>query len=360
MFNKEDSTAVKGIAIIIMMWHHCFLAGRFEDYNVIFSPLSVSMAAELARYLKICVSMFCFVSGYGLFLALAQYDAETNGYRKWINARLLKTMAGYWFVMALSWIICFLIDRRTYTFYFSETTPLKGAFFMLLDALGVSGIFGREFFCGTWWYMGAAILFIIIAPVVYELLKRYGLALVLVIVMAVPRLIGVNDVTNTNSFFLAFCLGMWLSKIKAFDRIGNTKLYLESKTRAQVLEFILIFLSLILSLLLFLELPLSVYWDVLRGLLALPFLFFSVKYIIRIPVVRTVLLFLGKHSMNIFLIHTFFRAYYATDFIYGFRNAYLIIAVLLGVSIIASMLVDFLKDTTGYNRLINSWVRKLS
>ena len=360
MFNKKDSTAIKGIAIIIMMWHHCFLAGRFEDYNVIFTPLSVSMATDLARYLKICVSMFCFVSGYGLYLSLDQYDSKAKGYRSWINARLIKTMAGYWFVMVLSWIICFLINRRTYTFYFSEATPLKGAFFMVLDALGVSGIFGREFFCGTWWYMGAAILFIITAPILYEILNKYGMALILVICMALPRLIGVNDITNLNSFFLAFCIGMWLSKVKAFDYFCTTAFYQKNRPAAQVLEFILILLSLVLSCLLFLELPLTIYWDVLRGILPLPFLFFSVKYVIRIPVIRTILLFLGKHSMNIFLIHTFFRVYYASDFIYSLRYAYLIIAVLLGISVIASIITEFLKNVTGYNRFISSLVRKIS
>lgn len=359
MFNKEDSTALKGIAIIIMMWHHCFLPGRFEDFQIIFSPLSDALATDLARYLKICVSIFCYISGYGLFLALDRYYDKKRSYRPWIISRLIKTMSGYWFVMVLAWIICFIINRRTYVFYFSKSGKLEGLFYMFLDATGLSNLFGRDFFCGTWWYMNAAILFIIIAPFVYQVLNQYGLLLIAVIVMAVPRLIGVNEVTSLNSFFLAFCLGMWLAKVSAFDYINKTRFFKSSRKLCQVIEFCGLFCLLVITYRLFLVLPLNTYWDVLRGILPLPFLFISVKYVIRIPLVRTVLLFLGKHSMNIFLIHTFFRVYYTSDFIYGLKNAYLIVVVLLGISIICSVVVEYLKKLTGYNRFIDSCVKHI-
>ena len=304
--------------------------------------------------------MFCFVSGYGLYLSLDQYRPKEKGYRPWIGSRLVKTMSGYWFVVLLAWIICFLINRRTYTFYFSKNHLLTGAFYMLLDALGISGIFGLDSFCGTWWYMSIAILFIITAPLIYELLKRYGLLLIFVICAAVPRLIGVNEVTNYNTFFLAFCIGMWLAKTNAFDHFCSTEIYRKNPRAMQILEFIFILAVLVLSYRLFLQLSLNIFGDVLRGILPLPFLFFSVKYLIRIPIIRTLLLFLGKHSMNIFLIHTFFRVYYTTDFIYGFRNAYLIIAVLLGISVICSIVTDYLKKISGYDRIIDRLTKKFN
>ena len=36
-FTKKDSTAIKGIAILMMLWHHCFMAGWFDEYSLIFS-----------------------------------------------------------------------------------------------------------------------------------------------------------------------------------------------------------------------------------------------------------------------------------------------------------------------------------
>lgn len=47
---------------------------------------------------------------------------------------------------------------------------------------------------------------------------------------------------------------------------------------------------------------------------------FAASFITMIPGIRQVLLFLGKHSMNIFLIHTFIRHYFWSDFIYSFGH----------------------------------------
>ncbi len=55
------------------------------------------------------------------------------------------------------------------------------------------------------------------------------------------------------------------------------------------------------------------------------------------------LAFLGKHSMNIFLFHTFVYSYYFSDFIYSDPNPLIIYAKLLAVCLPLSMAIEWFK-----------------
>lgn len=43
---------IKGAAILMMMWHHCFLKGRYEKYAISFWPLSESQVVHVASFSK--------------------------------------------------------------------------------------------------------------------------------------------------------------------------------------------------------------------------------------------------------------------------------------------------------------------
>lgn len=53
---KQDTIAIKGIAILLMLWHHLFLST--VEYGV--------CANSFSSIAKLCVALFLFVSGYGL------------------------------------------------------------------------------------------------------------------------------------------------------------------------------------------------------------------------------------------------------------------------------------------------------
>ena len=60
------------------------------------------------------------------------------------------------------------------------------------------------------------------------------------------------------------------------------------------------------------------------------------------------LAFVGKHSMNMYLIHTFIFGYFFHDFIYSFKYPILIFIVLLIVSLLLSIAIEFLKGKFGF------------
>ena len=64
------------------------------------------------------------------------------------------------------------------------------------------------------------------------------------------------------------------------------------------------------------------------------------------------LTFLGKHSFNIFLFHSFIYAYYFHNIIFWSRNPVFIVLTLLVVCIIISILIDQLKKLLRIDTLI--------
>lgn len=57
---------------------------------------------------------------------------------------------------------------------------------------------------------------------------------------------------------------------------------------------------------------------------------------------KKTLMYLGKHSMNIWLIHSYFCYYLFRDFIYGLKYPLLMFVVTLCLSLLASIIVEFL------------------
>ena len=78
-FDKNDTLAIKGIAIMFMIQHHGFLSpDRFEGLTVSFTPFSQTFIVTISNFLKICVGMYVFLSGYGLTVSLKKYGKSAR------------------------------------------------------------------------------------------------------------------------------------------------------------------------------------------------------------------------------------------------------------------------------------------
>lgn len=195
MFTKEKSAIVKGCAVWMMLLHHCFLAGRFEKFNIIFWPLADYQVSNIANFCKICVSLFAFISGFGLLVSYEKEESNPtlkNSNNRWIVMRLVKTLTGYWFVVFLSWIVCMAIDYRPVYAYGFSSSIFNGLWNMAMDFLGIGYFFGVAPLNGTWWYMSAAIVYIVLTPLLYISLSKIGWLSTLGILMVLPRINGVD------------------------------------------------------------------------------------------------------------------------------------------------------------------------
>ena len=68
-FDKRQTNIAKGLAVLLLLWHHLFFQEP-ELYNKFTSLLivrTVPIECFLSRFCKVCVAMFLFLSGFGLY-----------------------------------------------------------------------------------------------------------------------------------------------------------------------------------------------------------------------------------------------------------------------------------------------------
>lgn len=75
-FTKEDSLRTKGVAVILLLFHHLFFADR--GYPVELHLISRDTLGVLAVAARICVWIFCFISAYGITLQFNRKSEEQS------------------------------------------------------------------------------------------------------------------------------------------------------------------------------------------------------------------------------------------------------------------------------------------
>ncbi len=346
-FTKADSLAVKGIAILMMLWHHCYLAGRFDGYEINFWPFAENRVIRIAVFCKICVSLFAFVSGYGLYLSY-QKKPEGRPSGGWLVTRLISTLKQYWFVVVLAWITGLFLNGRTQNFYFGKGL-VYGLWHMLTDFLGITMFFSDgntgAIFNGTWWYMSAAIVFVFVTPLLTDGLKRWGSLACVAAVFLLSQMGGYGGGINALDFLLPFALGA------AFAHGNWFASWHDFCIKRRFLAFVLSTAAAAFCFKLNWSLPSACWWNVKYGAMPVVVILFAKEFVLLLPGLRQVLCYLGRHSANIFLVHTFIRYYYceAITYSWGRYSFVAVIAFLLVTSLALSYGIIFLKKLICYD-----------
>ena len=351
-FSKENSLALKGTAILMMMWHHCFLIGRFEKYSISFWPMTEGQVVCIADFLKICVSLFAFISGYGLYRTWTAAQQKEQSTSRWIYERLVRTLSSYWFVIVLAWLVCTFLDNRPYRIYNFATSILLGIWNMIVDFLGLTNLVGGVQLNPTWWYMSAAVVFIVLFPLIVKAFKGVGCFCTLGIILILPRISdGYPGGINFYSFLPVFCIGMIFARYDFFAIWG--RLWSNRTIYIQVSKLIIMLAGLLIIYKLFPLMDVEKWWDVKWNLFPILVIIFAYDYLFKIPILNETLIFLGKHATNIFLVHAFIRYYYCEAFVYGRGNFIFIIGTLLLTSLGLSIVIEGLKKLLHYEAGIN-------
>ena len=359
-FGKNNTLALKGIAIIMMIFHHCFLYTQtFKGFDVSFFPFNQGTGVQLSQFFKICVSFFAFITGYGLMISYNK-DIEDKGYSdkgkevsKWTIKRLMKTLSGYWLIAILSLIICQLIDGSVTTELF-KSGIMKGIFTTILNLLGLADFFRVPIMNSNWWYMSVAILFIISIPIFARIIKKYGGLISIILVIAIPRIIGWNYNANSYfSFLLPVVLGMVFAKNDFMLKIANYKLIKNKPILNKLIKFVISTILMIILYMVYNKMSKNQCWEIHHGIIPTFLIVYLYEFFIDLPILKNVLQFLGKHSMNIFLIHHFIRGVYLRDFIYSQRNWLAIAFILLSISLLISIIIEAFKKIVRYDKFIN-------
>lgn len=100
---SEKTQHLKGIALLLLMWHHLFGVEYLTGWSAII-PGTEGASYVIGASGKICLAMFLFCSGYGLFKSYINKETVSKTY---ILKRLVKTLIPYWIVMIIA--IAYLI-----------------------------------------------------------------------------------------------------------------------------------------------------------------------------------------------------------------------------------------------------------
>lgn len=365
-FTKEHTMQLKGIAIIILLFHHCFLNAQrwatvpYEKlattkgwgyYPISFAPFSSHTIQYLASFSKICVAMFVFMTGYGMWVSYESQKKKTT-MSNYIKKRMVTLMTGFLIIFVVTEILAIPTGRfiEVYGHDFCSVV------YMIIDALGLAKLLGTPLFCLTWWYMSLAIVLIMIFPFVHSIMEKYQWVVVVASII-VPRACGFGQSTDLFRYLLAYTLGMYFAQHDLLARIKEK--FMEQNVAGKLLSLIVSLIG--LAIIIKCRQNAWIGWkylDFWDGFAAMYMIVISYIYILNGKWIVKGLGFLGKHSMNIFLIHSFYRDVFFHEFTYSFYYAWLDYIVLMAISLVTSIVLEWFKKLIRYEKFID-WVKRL-
>lgn len=365
-FTKEHTMQMKGIAIIILLFHHCFLNAQrwatvpYEKlattkgwgyYPISFTPFSSHTIQYLASFSKICVAMFVFMTGYGMWVSYESQKKKTT-MSNYIKKRMVTLMTGFLIIFVVTEILAIPTGR----FIEVYGHDFRSVVYMIIDALGLAKLLGTPLFCLTWWYMSLAIVLIMIFPFVHSIMGKYQW-IVVVASIIVPRACGFGQSTDLFRYLLAYTLGMYFAQHDLLARIKEK--FMEQNVAGKLLSLIVSLIG--LAVIIKCRQNAWIGWkylDFWDGFAAMYMIVISYIYILNGKWIVKGLGFLGKHSMNIFLIHSFYRDVFFHEFTYSFYYAWLDYIVLMAISLVTSIVLEWFKKLIRYEKFIE-WVKRL-
>lgn len=359
-FSKEKTAAVKGFAILVMLFHHCFRAASiYTGYEINFYPFSEQLVNNVATFFKLCVGTFAFLSGYGLSIKWKESCFSENKRKGYFVKRYVSTLSGYWFVFIACCVVAECLDGRTKATYFSKSI-FENVFGIISSFLGISRITGTPMLIYEWWYMGAAVVFILLVPLFSESIDKIGALATMAVVVLFPRVFGVEFMGGTQplSFFMPVLLGVIFERKQLFDQIHFC---LTAHFRRYVGRVFITLLGVTVGLLaykMYRRLPFESYWEVKYGIVPVMIIVCLNETVLYAKWIRNVLSFFGKHSMNMYLVHMMFITYMKEIL---FADQYFLFSwiALVLLSLATSIVLEWVKKVIGWSNIINSLEQRI-
>lgn len=325
--DKSTSLELKGLAILFMLFLHLFNTEERVNECITFLYLwnGKPLVLALSRIAAFCVPIYIFIGGYGY--GTIHIDNKLN-IRNNLK-RVIKLYINYWIIF-FPFIMLGSVFRPDY--YPQNVT----AFFQNL--CGYSCSYNKE-----WWFLFPYIVIILLSPLLFRLITykdenegyRVGgktLSLFLFIYIISEALSKCISLEISNSLLLfqifnilklsfvfvwaaAFAINGWIKDLSIWIRQHHINSGL-SLTAICIIRMCLgpSFLNMFFV------------------LLCIP-LYLNIN---RLPIVKKILKFFGKHSTNMWLCHTFFAYYIWHDWIYGLQYPPLIYLALITLSLSVS------------------------
>ena len=163
-FTKEDTNIVKGIAILAMIFHHCYP----NSTSIPISMLENStFLQQLASSGKVCVALLTILSGYGLS------ESYKNRENKGIVSAVRFSLSHYFQLLSMYWIafltVIILMYMRGTDINMLYGDGILGVRNFMIDFFGLGMLFHTNILIGEW-YLTAVIAFYFLFPLLLFLI----------------------------------------------------------------------------------------------------------------------------------------------------------------------------------------------
>ena len=290
-FTKNHTLISKGVAMILMLILHLFYWQDYEQYTApIILPNGHSIPWTIGSIGNICVSMFLFLSGYGMYYV--QKKIKNFSFR---NAGI--RIKNIWIQYA---VITVTIVALGVTFGIGEY-DFKN---VMLNVFALDYSYNKFA-----WFVITYIVIILVFPVVNRFYKRMSLPMEVIGVIGIKVLITIiNYVLQSHfkvntiiykvciepfMFLPVFLIGYICAKHFIFEKIIKELNEKVPKYKKMVLSMIL---AAVVVFIIFV--PNTIFDNITA-----PIICFTVSYIFYENVIGKVFISLGKHATNMWLIH---------------------------------------------------------
>ena len=316
-FTKTDTKMVKGLAIILMLMHHLWyfpdrIAGGELKYLItMFDSSSISV---LGLFGKICVAIFFFVGGYGIYKSSLKKNFN-------ILNNIKKLYINYWKVFLLFIPIAFLFFSNQFPYCTNINIYSKYAVFGWKDIfnnfLGFSSTLNSE-----WWFLYSYLIAIITFPLIKKIFSKHSTSfnLILIIIFTVlmanvfPAIGDLKElgVLNNNFFYSHFLRQtsphiscFWLGILFAKDDL----LFKCHRCITDVIKLNIVVDIIGIFIIVYLR---TMYVGALLDILYVPLLIILfLDFIKRFKFLPRIFEMFGNNSTNMWLMHTFYCYYFS-------------------------------------------------
>ena len=356
MLTRTNTKQLKAVAILLMLAHHLFTFPNRIPYGL--SPATSIMISntELTRCIgvfgKICVSIFMFLGGYGLY---ASSTTDTDGChipKKTLNRHIFSLYSAYWKVFLIFIPISFLFFHNQQQY----NTINSGQIFSTLYCPDfIATLIGyKNCYNGEWWFFRTYLFALLEGYLFMEIFKKrknlYTECMIvilwhLLIAFIFPALsssatfsgltqdVWFYNIFTINDYATLFFTGIIFAKYNIFatwnsffDHMTNIEKFIFSSTALCVCAYTRVFIS-------------STSFDIL---LVPIFLLAAITIINMFSHLGTVFAYIGKHNTNIWLTHSFYCYYFGpfAKLVYKSKNSIIDYLVLLALSLVTSILLN--------------------
>lgn len=218
---------IQGLAILMMLYHHLFATPEIFgiEYFSLLHIGGINVEQKMAWFFKICVGIYAFVSGYGIYRSIEKTKYE-NTHSFWglllaeykiIFKKIVSFFLQYWLVFGIFIVIVGFV-------FFKRPFEIKE---FLLNFLGISSSYN-----GAWWYVLQYMKMLLLFPFMdafFTLFKTkkaiitqvvlYGIAIVAAGYLYVFKIGIIAQLLNffMFAFLLCFVMGYLISRYRIYE-----------------------------------------------------------------------------------------------------------------------------------------------